>query len=255
MTNALILAAGLGTRLKPMTDFMPKALVPVGGRPLLQILIEKLKTVGVTDIVVNVHHFSGQIIDFLYNSEYSKTLRDIHVRVSDESRELLDTGGGIKKASSLFDASSPFLIHNVDILSNVDLADFYERAHDCDALLLVSERKTKRYLLFNDEMNLVGWTNIETGEVKSPFEDIKAMDIDALKSQYKLFAFSGIHVFSPSLFPLMEPYPERFGIIDFYLNVCNRFRIKGWVKDDLQLMDVGKIDTLQEAEKFINKNI
>ncbi|MBQ5507408.1 MAG: nucleotidyltransferase family protein, partial [Prevotella sp.] len=132
---------------------------------------------------------------------------------------------------------------------------FYERAHDCDALLLVSERKTKRYLLFNDEMNLVGWTNIETGEVKSPFESIKAMDIDALKSQYKLFAFSGIHVFSPSLFPLMEPYPERFGIIDFYLNVCNRSRIKGWVKDDLQLMDVGKIDTLQEAEKFIKNNI
>ena len=148
-----------------------------------------------------------------------------------------------------------FLIHNVDILSNVDLADFYDRAHDCDALLLVSERKTKRYLLFNDEMNLVGWTNIETGEVKSPFEDIKAMDIDALKRQYKLFAFSGIHVFSPSLFPLMEPYPERFGIIDFYLNVCNHSKIKGWVKDDLQLMDVGKIDTLQEAEKFIKNNI
>ena len=251
MKQAMIFAAGLGTRLKPITDTMPKALVPVGGEPLLQRVLMKLKDAGFERVVINVHHFAEQIVCFLR----AKDMFGMDIHISYERDMLLETGGGIKKASSLFDASSPFLIHNVDILSNVDLADFYERAHDCDALLLVSERKTKRYLLFNDEMNLVGWTNIETGEVKSPFEDIKTMDIDALKSQYKLYAFSGIHVFSPSLFPLMEPYPERFGIIDFYLNVCNRSRIKGWVKDDLQLMDVGKIDTLQEAEKFIKNNI
>ncbi|MBQ5579294.1 MAG: nucleotidyltransferase family protein [Prevotella sp.] len=251
MKQAMIFAAGLGTRLKPITDTMPKALVPVGGEPLLQRVLMKLKDAGFERVVINVHHFAEQIVCFLR----AKDMFGMDIHISYERDMLLETGGGIKKASSLFDASSPFLIHNVDILSNVDLADFYERAHDCDALLLVSERKTKRYLLFNDEMNLVGWTNIETGEVKSPFENIKTMSLDALKSQYKLYAFSGIHVFSPSLFPLMEPYPDRFGIIDFYLNVCNRSRIKGWVKDDLQLMDVGKIDTLQEAEKFIKNNI
>lgn len=251
MKQAMIFAAGLGTRLKPITDTMPKALVPVGGEPLLQRVLMKLKDASFERVVINVHHFAEQIVCFLR----AKDMFGMDIHISYERDMLLETGGGIKKASSLFDASSPFLIHNVDILSNVDLANFYERAHDCDALLLVSERKTKRYLLFNDEMNLVGWTNIETGEVKSPFEHIKAMDIDALKSQYKMFAFSGIHVFSPSLFPLMEPYPDRFGIIDFYLNVCNCSRIKGWVKDDLQLMDVGKIDTLQEAEKFIKNNI
>ena len=251
MKQAMIFAAGLGTRLKPITDTMPKALVPVGGEPLLQRVLMKLKDAGFERVVINVHHFAEQIVCFLR----AKDMFGMDIHISYERDMLLETGGGIKKASSLFDASSPFLIHNVDILSNVDLANFYERAHDCDALLLVSERKTKRYLLFNDEMNLVGWTNIETGEVKSPFEHIKAMDIDALKSQYKLYAFSGIHVFSPSLFPLMESYPDRFGIIDFYLNVCNHSKIKGWVKDDLQLMDVGKIDTLQEAEKFIKNNI
>ena len=238
MKQAMIFAAGLGTRLKPITDTMPKALVPVGGEPLLQRVLMKLKDAGFERVVINVHHFAEQIVCFIR----AKDMFGMDIHISYERDMLLETGGGIKKASSLFDASSPFLIHNVDILSNVDLADFYDRAHDCDALLLVSERKTKRYLLFNDEMNLVGWTNIETGEVKSPFEDIKTMDIDALKSQYKLF-------------PLMEPYPERFGIIDFYLNVCNHSKIKGWVKGNLQLMDVGKIDTLQEAEKFIKNNI
>lgn len=251
MKQAMIFAAGLGTRLKPITDTMPKALVPVGGEPLLQRVLMKLKDAGFERVVINVHHFVEQIVCFLRTNDMFGM--DIHI--SYEREMLLETGGGIKKASSMFDAFSPFLIHNVDILSNVDLADFYERAHDCDALLLVSDRKTKRYLLFNDDMNLVGWTNIETSEVKSPFEHIKAMGLDALKNQYKLLAFSGIHVFSPSLFPLMQPYPERFGIIDFYLNVCNRSRIKGWVKDDLLLMDVGKIDTLQEAEKFIKNNI
>ena len=196
MKQAMIFAAGLGTRLKPITDTMPKALVPVGGEPLLQRVLLKLKDAGFERVVINVHHFAEQIVCFLR----AKDMFGMDIHISYERDMLLETGGGIKKASSLFDASSPFLIHNVDILSNVDLADFYERAHDCDALLLVSERKTKRYLLFNDEMNLIGWTNIETGQVKSPFEDIKAMDIDALKRQYKLFAFSGIHVFSPSLF-------------------------------------------------------
>lgn len=247
MRQAMIFAAGLGTRLKPLTDTMPKAMVPVGGIPLIERVLLNLKTAGFDRVVINVHHFAEQILCFLQaNHNFGM---DIHISYERES--LLETGGGIKYARQLFDGNSPFLIHNVDILSNIDLKDFYERGHDCDALLLVSERKTKRYLLFAEDMKLVGWMNVETGEVKSPFEDIKNMSVEVLKSQFRYFAFSGIHVFSPSLFPLMENYPDRFGIIDFYLNECHQANIKGWVKEDLRLMDVGKLDTLQEAEKFI----
>lgn len=249
MTNALILAAGLGTRLKPMTDFMPKALVPVGGRPLLQILIEKLKKVGVTDIVVNVHHFSGQIIDFLFNSEYSKTLRDIHVRVSDESRELLDTGGGIKKAAKLFPDSKPILVHNVDILSNLDFKSFRKQiifSPDEPTTLIASERPTSRYLLVNDESRLVGWTNINTGEVRSPYPNL---DVNKCRK----VAFSGIHAFSPRLLPLMDSWPDKFSIIDFYLSICDREHIVVDVRSDLKLLDVGKLDSLAKAEEFLTE--
>ena len=247
MTNALILAAGLGTRLKPMTDFIPKALVPVGGRPLLQILIDRLKTVGVTDIVVNVHHFSGQIIDFLFNSEYSKTLQQIHVRVSDESRQLLDTGGAIKKAASLFPDAKPFLVHNVDILSNLDLRAFHNQivlSRDEPTTLIASERSTSRYLLVNEEKLLVGWTNISTGEVKSPY---KNLNVCACRK----VAFSGIQAFNPRLLPLMQSWSDNFSIIDFYLSICDKERIVVDVRSDLRLLDVGKLDTLAQAENFI----
>lgn len=241
--QAMIFAAGLGTRLKPLTDTMPKALVPVGGKPLIEHVIGKLKASGAERIVVNVHHFARQVVDYLQeNANFG-----IDVSISDESSKLLDTGGGLKKAAPLFVPDAPILIHNVDILSNVDLRWLYENSKDCDATLLVSERKTKRYLLFNDEMRLVGWTNIETGEVKSPY---KGLDV----SMCKMYAFSGIHVFSPHLFPLMDGSPDKFGIIDFYLKVCSGAVIKGCLKPDLRLLDVGKLDTLAEAERFIAAN-
>ena len=164
--NALIFAAGLGTRLKPLTDTMPKAMVPVNGKPLLQILIEKLKTIGVTKVVINVHHFAQQIVDFVnVNNSFG-----IDIRFSDETDMLLETGGGLKKASQLFDDKSPVLVHNVDILSNADLSALYEEAKH--TTLLVSERQTQRYLLFDDNNRLVGWTNIATGEVKSPYKNL-----------------------------------------------------------------------------------
>ena len=251
MKQAMIFAAGLGTRLKPLTDTMPKALVPIGGKPLLEIVLRHLKNAGFEHVIINIHHFAEHILHFLdVNDMFGM---DIHI--SYEREQLLETGGGIKYAAKLFDGSSPILIHNVDILNNVDLNDFYDRGEFVDALLLVSERKTKRYLLFDEKMNLVGWTNIETGDVKSPFYEIKDLPIEDLKQRFRLYAFSGIHVFSPSLFPLMEDYPDRFGIIDFYLNECKHANIKGWVKNDLRLMDVGKLDSLQEAEKFITNNI
>ena len=242
--QAMIFAAGLGTRLKPLTDRIPKALVRVGGKTLLERVITKIKDAGADEIVVNVHHFSSQIIEYLrINDNFG---RDI--RISDESEQLLDTGGGLKKAAVLFGKDDPILIHNVDILSNVDLKKFYLLNQLNEATLLVSERKTRRYLLFDDNMQLVGWTKIETGEVKSPY-----VNLDMAKC--KMYAFSGIHLFSPHLFSYMQDFPDKFGIIDFYLEICNKIKVKGYVKENLQLMDVGKLDTLSNAEKFINKQI
>lgn len=244
MKQSMIFAAGLGTRLKPITDTTPKALVRVGGRPLIEHVICRLKEAGIERIVVNVHHFASQVVDYLrLNDNFG-----MDILISDESDMLLDTGGGIKKAAPLFYPDSPVLIHNVDILSNVDLAGFYAGHADNDATLLVSERKTKRYLLFDDGMRLVGWTNIETGEVKSPYS---GLDVKACR----MYAFSGIHVFSPRLFPLMDSFPDKFGIIDFYLKVCSKANVRGVVKPDLRLLDVGKLDTLAEAERFISANL
>ena len=275
----MIFAAGLGTRLKPLTDTMPKALVRVGGEPLIKRVIMNLAAAGVDRIVVNVHHFAGQIIDYLKDNDNF----GLDIRISDETAGLLETGGGIKKAAPLFDPTDPILIHNVDILSNVDLREFYqvasrsekgkvkseesecgsekgkveneegrgknEESNCCDAVdavLLVSWRKTKRYLLFNDDMKLVGWTNIETGEVRSPYPELNPKEC-------RMYAFAGIHALSPRLLKMMDEFPDRFGIIDFYLKACATHNIKGYVKDDLKLMDIGKLDTLAQAEEFLGE--
>ena len=244
----MILAAGLGTRLKPLTDTMPKALVPVGGKPLLELNIRKLQAQGYDRFVVNIHHFAQQIVDYVGQQDYAPL-----VHFSDETEALLETGGGLKKAAPLFVDDEPVLIHNVDILDNVDY-DWFSRQHqaDEDALLLVSRRKTKRYLLFDNAMRLMGWKNVETGEVKSPYEYIRRTGLSQHGEPLNMFAFSGIHSFSPRLFPLMDRFPDRFSIIDFYLSVCHRSHIVGLVKDDLKVLDVGKLDSLHEAEQFLS---
>ena len=274
MKQAMIFAAGLGTRLKPLTDTMPKALVPVGGVPLIDLVIRKLQSQGYDRFVVNVHHFAQQIIDHVNASDYAPL-----VQFSDETDGLLETGGGLKKAAPLFKDDEPILIHNVDILDNVDY-DWFSRQHlpDEDAVLLVSKRKTKRYLLFDNAMRLMGWINVETGEVKSPFPWLREAELtldddlqvtshhspltshhspltshhSPLHSSLHAMAFSGIHSFSPKLFTLMDQFPDRFPIIDFYLSICHRSHIMGLVKDDLQVLDVGKLDSLSEAEAFIH---
>ena len=248
MRQAMILAAGLGTRLKPLTDTMPKALVPVGGKPLLDLNIRKLQAQGYDRFVVNIHHFAQQIVDYVGQQDYAPL-----VHFSDETEALLETGGGLKKAAPLFVDDEPVLIHNVDILDNVDY-DWFSRQHqaDEDAVLLVSRRKTKRYLLFDNAMRLMGWKNVETGEVKSPYEYIRRTGLSQHGEPLNMFAFSGIHSFSPRLFPLMDRFPDRFSIIDFYLSVCHRSHIVGLVKDDLKVLDVGKLDSLHEAEQFLS---
>lgn len=249
MKQAMILAAGLGTRLKPLTDTMPKALVPVGGKPLLEHNMRKLRNQGYDHFVINVHHFAQQIIDYVKQQDYAPL-----VQFSDEKEQLLETGGGLKKAQSMFSDESPILIHNVDILDNVDY-DWFARQHEADedAVLLVSKRQTKRYLLFDNAMRLMGWKNTETGEVKSPYEYVRRTGLSQHGEPLNMFAFSGIHSFSPRLFPLMERFPDKFGIIDFYLSVCHRAKIVGLVKDDLKMLDVGKLDSLEQAEEFVRQ--
>ncbi len=191
----MIFAAGLGTRLKPFTDTMPKALVPLAGIPLLEHIILKLKCSGFDEIIVNVHHFAEQIIRFLEE----KNNFGIRIKISDERNQLLETGGGIKQAACFFDDGKPFLVHNVDIFSDIDLNQIYQHhvQQNNVATLLVSHRKTSRYLLFNDKNKLKGWINTQTGEVKPPNENINP---NALKK----LAFSGIHVLSPAVFELMK---------------------------------------------------
>ena len=258
--QSMIFAAGLGTRLKPLTDRMPKALVRVGGKPLIEHVIRRLVSAGSRRIVVNVHHFANQIIEYLRQNNFGAD-----IRISDESEMLLDTGGGIKKATPLFNTNEPVLIHNVDILSNVDLRALYDYACEAeteqkvDAVLLVSPRKTKRYLIFNKDMRLVGWTNVDTGKVKSPYETLHELTFTqpykndkATNEQhgYTLFAFSGIHVVGNKVFETMNECPEKFPIMDFYLRYAKDLHFVGKVKNDLKLMDVGKLDTLSEADAF-----
>lgn len=268
--KAMIFAAGLGTRLKPLTDTMPKALVPVSGKPLIQHVSEKLAAAGFTDIVVNVHHFADMIEFWCHAAQLQSDAMTF--TLSDERAGLLETGGGVRHAaSSLKDApEGRFLIHNVDILSNVDLPAFWKAGEGSDATLLVSERETQRYLIFDKDMRLVGWTNVKTGEVKSPFPAVlEAFNPDYVTSvntpvmqmssfayvpsehQYTLLAFAGIHQMSTSLLPIMDDYPEKFSIIDFYLQHCHEYVIRGYVQPNLKLMDVGKLDTLDKAVDFL----
>lgn len=238
----MIFAAGVGTRLKPLTDNMPKALVPLNGKPMLEHVILKLKAAGFHHVVINIHHFGQEIIDFLAaNDNFG-----IKIQISDERDYLLDTGGGIKKAAALLQGSEPFLVHNVDIMSNVDLRALYDHhvTNKPLATLLVSKRETSRYLLFNNNLKLCGWRNRETGEVKSYFPDFDPQ-------QYTEYGFGGVHVLSPEIFEWMEEWTGKFPIINFYLSICAKTRIEAYPAEGLTLYDVGKPNFLAEAEKWM----
>ena len=248
----MIFAAGLGTRLKPFTDTKPKALLPLAGKTLLQWQIEKLKAVGITDIVVNVHHFGEQIIDYLrVNDGFG-----CNVRISDERGQLLETGGGLLYA---FDngnmQTEPVLVCNVDILSNINLVDLIAAHVNSPKLLatvVVSERETQRYLLFDRNGELCGWTNKNTGEVKPEVLRDNASEIGNLK----MLAFSGMQIVEPSFFAELQQTRaekgEKFSLIDTYLSIVSRQAgvIRAYVPQQYKMMDVGKIDQLGEAERF-----
>ncbi len=240
--KAMIFAAGMGTRLKPLTDNTPKALIPIGGKPMLEHVILKLKNAGFDQLVINIHHEGRQIIDYLSaNNNFG-----IHIDISDERDYLLDTGGGIKKAFQFLDGKEPFLVHNVDIFSNVDLKQLYNQHMENNPLatLLVSKRNTSRYLLFNKKNLLCGWRNHETGEVKSYYPDFDPL-------QYNEYAFGGIHVISPKIFEWMDEWTGKFPIINFYLSICAHAKILAYPAENLRLLDIGKPDALEKAEEWI----
>lgn len=256
----MIFAAGLGTRLKPLTDTLPKALVPVCGKPLIELTLEKLRKSGFEAAVVNVHHFADKIEGWLAEQDWishEPAEGKMLVQVSDERNLLLETGGAVLHARKYLEGCGHFLIHNVDILSDCDLKWFMSQVRpDSLATLLVSRRKSSRYLLFNPvTMRLEGWMNEKTGELRLAGPHVN--EEECLK-----LAFSGIHIMSDQVLQVMEDYAKtrglyiasdtpRFPVMDFYLNMCHLYNIYGVCSDNLHLVDVGKLDTLAKAEEFI----
>ena len=248
----MIFAAGLGTRLKPLTDTLPKALVPLAGKTLLQWQIEKLKAAGIRDIVVNIHHFPDMIINYLKDNDNF----GCNIQVSDERDMLLETGGGLRKAKELLASSpthlitsSPILICNVDILSNIDIPTLLQAYNPNEmGVVVVSERETQRYLLFNDENRLCGWTNIATGEVRGPIANYQS------PITHRQLAFSGMQVLSPRIFDCMDEVVkqkgEKFSLIDLYLSIAQKEILRAYIPENYRMMDVGKINQLSEAESF-----
>lgn len=239
--KAMILAAGLGTRLKPFTDTAPKALVPILGKPVIEHVIIKLKEQGFNEIVINIHHFGDQIIDFIKQKNYF----DIKIKFSDERDKLLNTGGAIKKASWFFEDNKPVLIHNADIISDVNLANVYQHHMQSKALatLIVNERDTSRYLFFDKKNCLKGWINERNGKT------ISSSTYDSTK-HHKL-AFFGIHVISADAISYMRSFPDKFSIIDFYLSLCDTHSVEAYIANNNKMVDVGKLDALKKAEDFL----
>jgi len=239
--KAMILAAGLGTRLSPLTDSKPKALVEVNGRPLLDLVMDKLVRAGFDEIVVNVHHFAAMMMQYLEKNPRP----GIRVEVSDESPLLLDTGGGIVHARWFLDGDEPFLVHNVDILSSVDLKEMmlcHLKSRPL-ATLAVSRRNSSRYLLFDERMLLQGWENTATGE-----RILKAGTPSALSP----LAFSGIHILDPLIFNHL-PTGGRFSIIPEYVKLSNSFVLNGYEHDPASWFDLGRPENLALAATYLNE--
>ncbi len=234
--KAMIFAAGLGTRLKPFTENHPKALAIVNGKPLLQRNIEYLKSFGIDEVVINVHHFADQIIEFLEENNYF----GIKITISDETDQVLETGGGLVKAKTNF--KEDFLVMNVDILTDLHLTNFIKAHQENKALvtLAVSDRNSSRKLYFNDKNELKGWRNLKTEE------EIKAVDsLDDLND----LAFSGIHVINPALFDKITE-TGKFSIMKVYMDLMKTESIIGFDHSGGILIDVGRPESVLEAEQY-----
>ncbi|MDQ1098479.1 MULTISPECIES: nucleotidyltransferase family protein [Chryseobacterium] len=234
--KALIFAAGKGTRLKPFTDHHPKALAKVNGIPLLERNIRYLKGFGISDFVINIHHFGNQIVEFLKrNDDFG-----CRIEISDESEELLETGGGLVFARRLFDHGEDFLIMNADILTDLNInlfVDYHKKIKDF-ATLAVSDRESSRKLLFNEELVLRGWLNVQTGEQR----------LAEFNKGFRPLAFSGVHCINPVIFTKIKR-TGKFSIMEEYLDLMHTEHIHGFLHDSI-LVDVGKPESIAAAEKY-----
>jgi N-acetyl-alpha-D-muramate 1-phosphate uridylyltransferase len=239
--KAMIFAAGLGTRLKPYTNTMPKALVPVAGVPMLEILIRHLQKNGIQDILINVHHFAGLVIGFLKQNHNFGA----NITISNEEDSLLDTGGGLKKASWFFNDQQPFLVQNVDVITDVNYRDMlaFHNKNKALATLAVCNRTTSRYFLFDEQMQLSGWENTKTAEIKMARPGIQNL---------KRCAFSGIHIIDTAIFSSMNK-EGKYSIIDTYLELAATHKIIGFEHNRENWVDMGKPEELKKAEIILKK--
>lgn len=239
--KAMIFAAGLGSRLQPLTDKKPKALVEVAGKTLLLRAINYLQSYGIHEFVINTHHFSNQIIEYCMQLS-----NQLNIQISDESDHLLDTGGGLKKAGKwLKDIDEPLVVLNADILTNLNLDDMLKAHMQMNNLvtMAVRDRESSRKLVFNKDLMLVGWRNLATGEVK---------EIKTFEKFDHFYAFSGIHILSSELFSLF-PEKDEFSIIDFYLEIVSTKNIGAFVHNHGYWYDVGTVEKLKKAEEYFGK--
>ncbi|MGN6532724.1 MAG: nucleotidyltransferase family protein [Ginsengibacter sp.] len=238
--KAMILAAGLGTRLKPFTDSHPKALAVVNGKTILQRTIEYLASFGIKEVIINVHHFADQIIYLIKeNNGFGSD-----ITFSDETNEVLETGGGIKKTAWFFQKEeAPFVVMNVDILTDMNLKEmiFQQEKNNSLATLAVTSRNTSRYFLFDQKNHLCGWENVKTGEKK----------ISRKSEKYFQKAFSGIHVISPKIFSLIK-MEGKFSMVDVYLELAKSFDIAAFDHTDSKFIDVGKPESILRAEEMFD---
>jgi NDP-sugar pyrophosphorylase family protein len=239
--KAMIFAAGKGTRLQPLTNDTPKALIKVNGLPMLEHVIKKLIDTGVNEIIVNIHYLGDQIINFLQ----SKNNFGIHIELSDESDELLDTGGGLLKAANFFNQNESFILHNTDIISNIDLKKMIEfhKNHNALATLAVRNRHSSRYFLFNEAMELCGWKNTKTNE-KVISKDVKSL---------KPYAFSGIHIINTNIFNHINQ-TGKFSLVDTYLELSKKELITGFNHTSDYWFDIGNTEKLETAERYFRSN-
>ena len=245
--KAMILAAGLGTRLDPLTRKMPKALVPLNGTPLLEILVLRLKQCGFREIVINIHHHGQQIIDFLE----TRNNFDIKIDISDERNRLLDTGGAVKKAMAFLGDGEPFLVHNVDVITSLDLRALmtHHTRSGAIATLCVQERSSSRYFFFTEDDLLCGWKNEGSGKEKG---------MTSGSGPLKQRAFSGIHAVGSRFFEkamlhgCFPPDQDVFSIIDVYLCLAASEKVQGWDHSGSPWFDIGRYQQLKAAEAWMN---
>ena len=234
--KAMIFAAGLGTRFKPWTDKHPKALAVVNGKTLLQRNVEYLQQYDITDVVVNVHHFSDQIIDAIDKAKGWGS----NITISDESDVVLETGGGLLKAREYLD-DDMFLTINVDMLTDLNLKHFlsFHQQQQSDISLAVTDRPTTRYLLFNKYNRLCGWRNTAPAAEKIVIQ----------AAEYQQKGYSGIAIFEPRIFNLTA-LSGKFSLIDLYLELAPQNKIAGFDHSGNKLLDVGKPESVAKAEQL-----